>query len=262
MWRDLWAYRRRVLVAAAGMVAGLLAVAVVLAAMSGAGGRHRAAAAPSASTPLSGPAAAGSPAVPGYDHGPWDAVPAVPAGTSRAFPPIPAADRGQPDLFVAAFGTELLSRDYRHATRDQLLAWVVSESAPLSIVQVPLSPADRGKALLVSLTSPAWDDTGETLVPNASDWAGLAGQDAYTVVSNVKVAEVPGFPPAGTTFIDPLTLDRLFSATVTLHAVFGDRPITSSQSVAFEVVVGTSAHHGRVFGAAMTQHYVVREVVL
>lgn len=261
MWRDLWRYRRRAMAVAGCVVAGLLAVAVILAATLGAGGRHRAAA-PSATPPpdrssTSTPHETAS----GYDHRPWDAVPAAPAGTSRAFPPLPAADRVQPDLFVQAFGIELLTRDYRRASRQALLAWAASESARLSIEQVPLTTADRSKALLVSLVSPAWDNDPSTLVPSDGDWASLAAQDAHTTVTDVKVEDAPGFPPADVTLSDPLTLDRLFTATVTLQTEFGDKPVTSSKSVAFEVVLGTSMHHGRVFGAAMTQHYVEKDFV-
>lgn len=263
MLRDLWAYRRRAVAIAALVLAALLAVAVIVAATLGTGGRHRAAT-PSFSLAPSVPprtSATPGPSASGYDHGPWDAVPAAAPRTSEAFPPIPQKDRTQPDLFVQAFGTELLTRDYRRATREELLSWAASESAPLSITQVPLTAADRAKALLVSLTSPAWDDAASTLVPTASDWASLAAEDAYTRVGHVRVEDVPDFPPAGTTLTDPLTLDRLFTATVTLHTKFAGRSITSRSSVAFEVVLGTSAHHGRVFGAAMTQHYVVKEYV-
>jgi hypothetical protein len=263
MLRDLWAYRRRAVAIAAVVLAALLAVAVIVAATLGTEGRHRAATPSFSHTPpaTSRTGATPHPSASGYDHGPWDAMPAAAPGTSAAFPPISKQDRTQPDLFVQAFGTELLTRDYRHATRNELLAWAASESAPLSIAQVPLTAADRAKALLVSLTSPAWDHTASTLVPTVSDWASLAAEDAHTTVSKVKVENVPDFPPADTTFSDPLTLDRLFTATVALHTKFAGKSITSTRSVAFEVVLGTSAHHGRVFGAAMTQHYVVKEYV-
>lgn len=216
MWRDLWVYRRRAVTIAVVVLAAMLALAVIVAATLGTGGRHRAA------TPSLTPPQVSShvdtmpaPSASAYDHGPWDAVQPVAPDTSKAYPQIPGKARTQPDLFVQAFGTELLTRDYRHSTRDELLSWAASESASLSIEQVPLTAADRAKALLVSLTSTAWDNDATTLVPSASDWTSLAAEDARSAVTNVRVEDVPDFPPAATTFSDPLTLDRLFTATVT-----------------------------------------------
>jgi hypothetical protein len=57
-----------------------------------------------------------------------DETPVTPA-TSALYPAVTSEARQQPDLYAAAFTRQLLTQDYR-TNRDQLLAWVQSESAP------------------------------------------------------------------------------------------------------------------------------------
>jgi hypothetical protein len=254
MWRDLWTYRKKAVVAATLVLTALLAVAAVLATMfGGKGGRPGSLATPSST--VTGRTSASASAT-GYDHTPWNAAPTVAPAASGAYPPIPAEKRSQPDLFVQAFGTELLTRDYRHSTRAQLLAWAQGESAPLTIQQVPLSDSDRSKALIVSLTDPAWDNTPTSVVAPQGQWLSLRAQQGYTTVSGVKVEPVPDFPPADTTFTEP-TLDRLYTATLALHTTVSGKPVTSRTSIAFEVVI---TDHLGTFGASETQHYVSKDL--
>lgn len=258
MWRDLWTYRKRTVVIAASVLVAMLAVAVVLAmALGDKGGRPSGMTTPSSS--VAGASGNPSPAasVTGYNHTPWNAVPAQKPAASTPYPAISAEYRTQPDLSARAFGTELLTRDYHHSHREQLLAWAQAASAPLMIVQVPLSAADRAKALVTSLTTEGWD-SGEvgTPVPSQGQWLALGANQAYTTVSGVKVQTVPNFPPASTTFTE-LTLDRLYTATVTLHMMASGKPVVKQTSVAFEIVM--TDHPGR-FGAAEVQHYVLRDM--
>ncbi len=286
MWRDLWATHRRPVVVVMAVTVLLVASVVWVAVghrseggtastrpavTSTAAPASDAAARQSAATrdeerrtggdTQSGGAAQGS-AVPtaatGYDHAAWDAVPAVSASTTSAYPPIPAKLRTQPDTFVKAFGTELLTRRYATSSRADLLSWAQSEAAALTITQVPLTTTDRNKALIVSLTSPAWDGAPSTLVPSGADWHALASLHATTIVTDVKVQAVPDFPPTQVTLTNPLTLARLYAATVTLHTHVDGKTATSASSVAFQIVLGTSLHHGRVFGAACTRQFVQR----
>lgn len=280
MWRDLWATHRQAVVAV--MAVTTLLVAGLVWAVIGHRPQHRAAPSRPAVTSSAAPAgdvtaehtlaigettlrtgaATQASAVPtdatGYDHAAWDAIPAVTASTTPAYPPIDAKLRTQPDTFVAAFGTELLTRRYATASRAELLSWAQSEAAAMTITQVPLTAADRRKALIVSLTSSAWDGAPSTLVPSAADWRALASLHATTTVTDVKIEAVPDFPPARVTLTDPLTLARLYTAIVTLHTHVGGKTVASTSSVAFQVVLGTSLHHGRVFGAACTQQFVQR----
>lgn len=262
MWRDLWAYRKRTVLGAAGVLAGLLAVAVIAAAVSGGSGGHPDAGAtpslpvPSAST--GGPSAAvPGPRASGYDRAAWSAAPSVTSATSTAYPSIPAADRTQPDVFATAFARELLIRDYRHTTRDELLAWAQACSAPLTIVQVPMTPADRATTLVTSLVTPGWD-TGESGTPvgTAAAWLAARSRQAHATVSGVRVQSVPDFPPPKTSFTQA-TFDRLVTATVTLHSTVSGKPVATQASVAFEVVMTDQA--GRL-GASEVQHWVTRRL--
>lgn len=258
MWRDLWTYRKRAVVLAASVIVAMLAVAVVLAmALGGKGGRPSGMATPSSS--VTGASGNPSPAasVTGYNHTPWNAVPPPQPAASKPYPAIKAESRTQPDLFARTFGTELLTRDYHHSHREQLLAWAQASSAPLMIVQVPLSDDDRAKTLVTSLTTEGWD-TGEvgTPVPSQGEWLALGANQGYTTVSGVKLQTVPSFPPANTTFTEP-TLDRLYTATVTLHTMVSGKPVAKQTSVAFEIVM--TDHLGK-FGASEVQHYIVRDM--
>jgi hypothetical protein len=185
----------------------------------------------------------------------WSAAPSVAPAESSAYPAIPDADRSQPDVFATAFARELLTRDYRHSTRDQLLSWVQASSAPLTIVQVPMTPADRATTLVTSLVTPGWD-SGEVGTPVGSQgqWLAARSRQSYTTVSGVRVQSVPDFPPPRTTFTEA-TFDRLVTATVTVHAMVSGKPVATRRSVAFEVVMTDQA--GRL-GAAEVQHWVRR----
>lgn len=259
MWRDLWTYRRKAVIGAASVLVALLAVAVILAVVAGGSGGYRTARAtpsqPGAPTDHPG-AAASTEGVTGYDHSPWDSAPSPRAAVSEPYPAINGADRTQPDLFARAFGTESLTRDYRNSTRAQLLAWAQASSAPLTIMQVPLTDADRCKALVTSLVTPGWD-TGEvgTPVPSQGEWLALRSRQAYTTVTNVAVSAVGDFPPERTTFTEP-TLDRLVTATVALHSMVSGKPVVQQFSVAFEVVM--TQHDGR-YGAAEVQRWIRRD---
>lgn len=255
MWRDLWTYRRRTVIGAVSVFGALLAVAVVLAVAAGGSGGHRTArATPSLPTTTDGTP---SPGLTGYDRGPWNAAPSPIPAVSEPYPAIDAADRTQPDAFARAFGVELLARDYRHSTRDQLLGWAQASSAPLTIVQVPLTDADRAKALVTSLVTPGWD-AGEigTPVPSQGEWLAWRARQAYTTVSDVAVTTVADFPPADTTFTQP-TLDRAVTAIVTVHSMVSGKPAAARLSVAFEIVM---TNHSGSFGAAEVQHWATKDM--
>ena len=256
MWRDLWTYRKRAVLVTACALVALLAVAVTLA-LGGSGGRRGARATPSPPTAEAGDPTPPARQVSSYDHQPWEAAPSAKPAASAPYPAIAAQARTQPDLFARAFGTELLTCDYRHASRAQLLAWAQASSAPLTIVQVPLSDADRRKALVTSLVTPGWD-TGEvgTPVESQGSWLAMRARQAYTTVTGVKVSTVPDFPPAATSFTEP-TLDRLYTATVSLHTMAAGKPVVQRSSVAFEIVM--TEHLGRL-GAAEVQHWTVKDM--
>lgn len=262
MWRDLWTYRRRTVLGASGVLAGLLAVAVIAAAVSGGSGGHPDARATPSSPTVSAEThrpgiTASAPQASGYDRAAWSAAPAVTPSASTAYPAIPDVDRTQPDVFAAAFARELLTRDYRHTTRDQLLAWAQASSAPLTIVQVPMTPADRATTLVTSLVTPGWD-AGESGTPvgTVGAWLAAHARQARTTVSGVRAQAVPDFPPPKTTFTQ-VTFDRLVTATVTLHTMVSGKPIDTRQSVAFEVVMTDQA--GRL-GASEVQHWASRSL--
>ena len=103
--------------------------------------------------------------------------PVAPA-TSAQYPGVSSQARVQPDLYAAAFTRRLLTQDYR-TSRDQLLAWVQSESAPSTeplVVGLPPVELQPRSAL-----GPAQADAGRPApVPSPATAAGPAPRPRHT----------------------------------------------------------------------------------
>ncbi|HEY5181879.1 MAG TPA: hypothetical protein VIJ07_19260 [Dermatophilaceae bacterium] len=161
-------------------------------------------------------------------------IPVTPA-TSAQNPAVSSQARLQPDLYAAAFTAQLLTQDY-HASRDQLLAWVQSESAQSTEpLVVGLTPVElRTRLALWSVQ----DDTGSpAIVPNRSYWAALAERQGYTTVQIQKVTEPVSCADAvaGGQITDPGVTARQVDAEVTLHTTDHGHPITAASSVALTI---------------------------
>jgi len=143
--------------------------------------------------------------------------------------------RLQPDLYAAAFTRELLTQDY-HTSRDDVLAWVQSESAPSTEpLVVGLTPVGlRGRLALWSVQ----DDTGSpAIVPNQTTWAALAARRGYTTVQIQKVTEPVSWADAvaGGEITDPGVTARQVDAQVTLHTTDHGQATTAASSVALTI---------------------------
>jgi hypothetical protein len=165
-------------------------------------------------------------------------MPAVSPATSRLHPAVPAAVRGQPDLYAAAFVTELLSQDYR-TPRQDLLAWVQSESAPTSepLVVGLVPPALRPKLAVWSVTaSPAGEPTP---IPSPAAWQALAGESAHTTLVIQSVTEPPSWVQAVADgrITDPAVAARDVTAVVTTHATVRGRESISRASVTISLTL-------------------------
>lgn len=161
-------------------------------------------------------------------------IPVAPA-TSARYPAVSSQARLQPDLYAAAFTAELLTQDYR-TSRDQLLAWVQSESAPSTEpLVVGLTPVElRARLALWSVQ----DDTGSpAIVPNPRVWAALAARQGYTTVQIQKVTEPVAWADAvaGGQITDPGVTARQVDAEVTLHTTDNGQAITAASSVALTI---------------------------
>jgi hypothetical protein len=189
------------------------------------------------SSPLPQVAASGSAAV-AQDLAQLQAMPAVSAATSRLHPAVPAAVRGQPDLYAAAFVTELLSQDYR-TPRQDLLAWVQSESAPTSepLVVGLVPPALRPKLAVWSVTAaPAG---GPTPIPSPATWQALASESAYNTLVIQSVTEPSSWVQAVADgrITDPGVAARDVTAVVTTHATAHGRESISRASVTMSLTL-------------------------
>jgi len=180
-----------------------------------------------------------------------DQVPVVPA-TSPLYPAVSSQARQQPDLYAAAFTAQLLSQDYRTG-RDQLLAWVQSETAPSTEpLVVGLTPVGlRGRLALWSVQ----DDTGSpAIVPSPSAWAALAARHGYATVRIQKVTEPVSWAAAvaGGAITDPGVTARQVDAEVTLHTTDHGHAAATRSSVSLTVQLeGPPARGGYGFVVAV-----------
>jgi hypothetical protein len=249
--------RRLIAIAiAVGILVGLLVGAVMLARRPSVRSADR------PSLPVRGrapgsatPAGSGSASISGGAVEQEKGLPAVAPLTSAAYPPVPAADTSDPDLYAQAFATELLSQNYAGSSREALESWAQWEDAPVDQAGVPRSVG--AKILVQSLDSPAMSGGTETIIPSPAAWATLASEAAFATVSHVSAqidphwesAVMGGYQPA-----DPLMSARLVTATVTLHTTISGQAQTTVESVAFTLAVGTAANHAG-YGAMATYGY-------
>ena len=182
------------------------------------------------------------------------AVAAVEPAPSRQYPAVSGQARQQPDLYAAAFAGELLTQDYRTSGRDQLLAWVQSESAQSTDpLVVGLTPAAlRGKMAVTSVQDGV---NGPAPVPSQNDWANLAGRQGHTTVQVQHVSEPVSWASAvaNAQITDPGVTARQVDAEVTLQTT--DHGITTVQRFSVSLVVnleGPPVRNGYGFVAAIT----------
>jgi hypothetical protein len=178
-------------------------------------------------------------------------IPVAPA-TSAQYPAVSSQARLQPDLYAAAFTTQLLTQDYRTG-RGQLLAWVQSETAPSTEpLVVGLTPVGlRGRLALWSVQ----DDTGSpAIVPSPGAWTALAARRGYATVQIQKVTEPVSWAAAVADgqITDPAVTARQVDAEVTLHTTNHGHATATRSSVSLTVQLeGPPARGGYGFVVAV-----------
>jgi len=160
------------------------------------------------------------------------AVAAVDPATTPQYPAVSREARQQPDLYAAAFVRELLTQDYRTGGRDELLAWVQSESAQSTEpLVVGLTPAGlRAKMAIASVQDGI---NGLAPVPSKSDWARLAGRQGHTTVRIQHVTEPVSWATAvaNAQITDPGVTARQVDAELTLQSTDGGKATLERFSV-------------------------------
>ena len=177
----------------------------------------------------------------------------VDAAASRQYPAVGAETRQQPDLYAAAFVHELLTQDYR-TSRDQLLAWVQSESAQSTEpLVVALTPAALRPAMAIASVQDGIH--GPSPVPSQNDWTALAGRQGHTTVLIQHVSEPVSWASAvaKAQITDPGVTARQVDAEVTLQTTDLGKATTKRYSVALVInLEGPPVRDGYGFVAAIT----------
>ena len=181
------------------------------------------------------------------------ALPPVQPATSDSYAAVSAQARQQPDLYAAAFVRQLMTQDYR-TDREQLLAWVQSESAQSTDpLVVGLTPVDlRGRMAVASIQDGV---NGRAPVPSPADWVDLARRQGHTTVQVQRVIEpVPwASAVASGQITDPGVTARQVDANVTLHTTDHGKATVEHYSVALVVnLEGPPVRTGYGFVAAIT----------
>ena len=145
-----------------------------------------------------------------------------------------------------------MTQDYR-TSRDQLLAWVQSESAQSTDpLVVGLTPVDLRSRMAVASVQDGVN--GPAPVPSQSDWAALAARQGYTTVQIQKVTEPVSWAGAVANgqITDPGVTARQVDAEVTLHTTDHGQAITAASSVALTIQLeGPPVRDGYGFVAAI-----------
>jgi hypothetical protein len=181
----------------------------------------------------------------------------VDAATSPQYPAVSAEARQQPDLYAAAFARELLTQDYR-TSRNQLLAWVQSESAQSTEpLVVGLTPVElRATMALASVQDRVH---GPSPVPSDSDWAQLAARQGHTTVQIQRISEQVSWATAvaKAQITDPGVTARQVDAEVTLQTTDLGKVTEQKYSVALVInLEGPPVLDGYRFVAAITYNVV------
>jgi len=164
------------------------------------------------------------------------ALAAVQPATTPQYPAVSGQARQQPDLYAAAFAGELLTQDYRTSSRDELLAWVQSESAqstdPLVVGLTP--PGLRPRMAVASVQDGI---NGPAPVPTQNDWAKLARRQGHTTVEIQHVSEPVNWASAvaNAQITDPGVTARQVDAEVTLQTT--DQGKTTFQRFSVSLVI-------------------------
>jgi len=148
---------------------------------------------------------------------------------------------------------QLMTQDYR-TDREQLLAWVQSESAQSTDpLVVGLTPVDlRGRMAVASIQDGV---NGPAPVPSQSDWADLARRQGHTTARIQRVTQPVSWARAvaGGQITDPGVTARQVDADVTLHTNVHGKVIAEHYSVALVVnLEGPPVRTGYGFVVAIT----------
>ncbi len=177
----------------------------------------------------------------------------VKAATSSLYPAVRAEARQQPDLYAAALVRQLLTQDHR-TSRNELLAWVQSESAQSTEpLVVGLTPVDLQSKLAVASVQDGAN--GPSPVPSQSDWMALARRHGHTTVQISHVTEPVSWASAVANgqITDPGVTARQVDAEVTLHTIDHGKATTARYSMALVVnLEGPPVRGGYGFVAAIT----------
>ena len=181
----------------------------------------------------------------------------VTAAASPQYPAVSAEARRQPDLYAAAFVSQLFTQDYR-VSRDMLLAWVQSESAQSTDpLVVGLTPVDlRNRMAVASIQDGV---NGPSPLPSQRDWAELARRQGHTTARIQRVTQPLSWASAVANgqITDPGVTARQVDAEVTLHAIDHGKPTAVRYSVALVVnLEAPPVRDGYGFVAAITYNEV------
>jgi hypothetical protein len=167
-----------------------------------------------------------------------DAAPDVAPATTRLLPPIPSADRTQPDLYARAFFTALFTHPYAGVTRAQMLAWVQAQQA-VSLFITGGTPATLNRLAVESSSDPGWSNSGYAALPDDAGWAQAVAGRASVRIDRLTCVTPPDWETAISDgdITDPGLTARLVSADMTMTWTDGGQRKTERFSAALTLLL-------------------------
>jgi hypothetical protein len=160
--------------------------------------------------------------------------------TTRAYPAVPSAERGDPTAYARAFITELLDTRYATQTRAALLAWAESEAAADTLPGVPAAAGQN--SLIGSLAYAGLPGAQPTPILAAANWPSLTSGTTQTVTGLTTSVDpawarqiAQGWQPT-----DPLL--TVIDITGTLTVTAPGRP-PARHLFSLSLMLGTALHH-------------------
>jgi hypothetical protein len=156
------------------------------------------------------------------------------------YPQVSPADTRDEAAYAIAFLQELLDRNYRVQSRDDLGRWIAAESSGEMLPGVPAKAGDH--ALYAELMDPKAVGAPFTVVPSAAEWASLrrsgATQHVYDLIADPDPLWAE-FQSKGFTSTDPLM--DVEDVTGVIKTTEAGRTTTNHLST--QVLLGSALHH-------------------
>jgi hypothetical protein len=166
------------------------------------------------------------------------AAPDIAPATDALLPPIPTADRAQPDLYARAFFAKLFIHPYAGVTRDQMLAWLQAQQSASRFITGGTA-TERNRLLIESASDPQWSNSGFAALPDEAGWVQAQAGQVHVGIDRLTCVVPPDWESAveAGDITDPGITARLVSGDMTMTWTATGQSKTQKFSVALTLLL-------------------------